>query len=94
MAAVEPCDLHELTGCSICSGLDKKLAAEELAAEERRPFGSGLLTWGDAAALGSPPPGHFWAQYDGKCARCGEWFAAGTPLRSGPNGWIAVGCCE
>jgi hypothetical protein len=25
----QPCDLHELTGCSICSGLDKKLAAEE-----------------------------------------------------------------
>jgi hypothetical protein len=24
-----PCDLHELTGCSICSGLDKKLAAED-----------------------------------------------------------------
>jgi hypothetical protein len=28
-ATTEPCDLHELTGCSICSGLDKKLAAEE-----------------------------------------------------------------
>lgn len=25
----QPCELHELTGCSICSGLDKKLAAEE-----------------------------------------------------------------
>lgn len=29
MAAVEPCFLHEITNCSICTGLDKKLAAEE-----------------------------------------------------------------
>lgn len=25
----EPCDLHELTGCSICSGLDKRIVAGE-----------------------------------------------------------------
>lgn len=29
MATFEPCDLHELTGCSICSGLDKRLAESE-----------------------------------------------------------------
>lgn len=29
MTTTEPCELHELTGCSICSGLDKKMAAEE-----------------------------------------------------------------
>ena len=25
----EPCELHEITNCSTCSGLDKKLAAEK-----------------------------------------------------------------
>lgn len=25
----KPCELHEITNCSTCSGLDKKLAAEE-----------------------------------------------------------------
>lgn len=27
--SLEPCALHEITNCSACSGLDKKLAAEE-----------------------------------------------------------------
>jgi hypothetical protein len=32
----QPCDLHELTGCSICSGLDKQLAAEDAEALPKR----------------------------------------------------------
>jgi hypothetical protein len=83
-----PCDLHELTGCSICSGLDKKLAAEN--AETTAP-----LTWDQVMTLGSPPPGHAWAQWPGKCAGCGESFHAGDPIRMSKtaNGWVAVGCC-
>ncbi len=30
----EPCELHWITNCSTCSGLDKKLAAEERASFE------------------------------------------------------------
>jgi hypothetical protein len=26
---MEPCELHEITGCSICSGLDKRLAEQD-----------------------------------------------------------------
>lgn len=29
MTAYEPCELHEITNCSVCTGLDKRLAAEE-----------------------------------------------------------------
>jgi hypothetical protein len=83
-----PCDLHELTGCSICSGLDKKLAAED--AQQTGP-----LTWDQVMALGSPPPGHTWAMWPGRCAGCGEPFSAGDPIRMSrtDGGWVAVGCC-
>lgn len=82
-----PCDLHELTGCSICSGLDKKLAAEESQ--------TGALTWEQVMELGSPPPGHCWVMWPGKCAKCGERFDAGEPIRMSRSdgGWVAVGCC-
>jgi hypothetical protein len=82
-----PCDLHELTGCSICSGLDKKLAAEET--------NTGPLTWEQIQTLGSPPPGHAWAQWPGRCAGCGEPFDSGDPIRMSKTagGWVAVGCC-
>lgn len=26
---MEPCELHEITNCSVCTGLDKKLAAQD-----------------------------------------------------------------
>lgn len=29
MNSYEPCLLHEITNCSTCSGLDKRIAAEE-----------------------------------------------------------------
>lgn len=77
----QPCDLHEMTGCSICSGLDKKLAAE-----------NGPV---DLMTLGSPPPGHAWAQWPGKCAGCGDNFDRGDPIRfsRSANGWVGAVCC-
>lgn len=76
-----PCDLHEMTGCSICSGLDKKLAKEDAPV--------------DIMTLGSPPPGHAWAQYPGKCAGCGTAYEIGEPIRfsRSANGWVPAVCC-
>lgn len=76
-----PCDLHELTGCSICSGLDKKLAKED--------------TEVDIMTLGSPPPGHAWCQWATKCAGCGEAIERGEPIRFSKlaNGWVGAVCC-
>lgn len=76
-----PCDLHEMTGCSICSGLDKKLAKEDAPV--------------DIMTLGSPPPGHAWAQWPGKCAGCGTAYEIGEPIRfsRSANGWVPAVCC-
>lgn len=30
MNGYEPCELHEITNCSTCSGLDKRLAKQEI----------------------------------------------------------------
>lgn len=61
----QPCELHELTGCSICSGLDKQLQAEE--EQETAP------QW--------LAPGVVAAGWPGKCAGCGADYPAGTPIR-------------
>lgn len=39
-------------------------------------------------------PGVIDAQYDGRCACCGEPFAAGDPIKHSDidHGWVA-GCC-
>lgn len=84
----QPCDLHELTGCSICSGLDKELAAEDRAAD-------GPMTWDQVATLGNPPPGHAFAQYPGRCAACGAAFRPGDIIRHSKafGGWVGAVCC-
>lgn len=49
VTAYEPCDLHEITNCSVCSGLDKKLADAER--EDFTPAGP----FGPAVFLGKCP---------------------------------------
>ena len=33
------------------------------------------------------------AQYPGRCADCGEWFPADTPIYAGEGGWTNPVCC-
>jgi hypothetical protein len=79
VTSAEPCELHELTGCSICSGLDKKLAAEDAPV--------------DLETLGSPPPGHAWAQWPGRCAGCREPYDRGDMIRFSKTADGFVGTC-
>lgn len=79
--AFASCELHEVSNCSVCSGLDKKLAKEDAPV--------------DLETLGSPPPGYTWAQWPGKCAGCGQDFDRGEPIRYSKTseGFVGNGCC-
>ena len=90
MPGTEPCGLHEFTGCSICSGLDKKLAAEEAAADTL------WMRFADADPRPRPIGSVVAAQYPGQCAGCGNDFRPGQPIRWSlkENGWVVSGCCE
>lgn len=89
MTEYAPCDLHEVTGCSICSGLDKKLAKED---QE--------LSWNELTGVGLAErvaPGIVRARYAGKCAYCGADYPEGEPIRfsKSANGWTPASnaCC-
>lgn len=85
----QPCDLHETTGCSICSGLDKKLAKEDAV-----PTWEGVLP--DGWTTPPPvPPGYVPALYPGRCAACKSPFPAGEPIRysNEAGGWVPEVCC-
>lgn len=77
----QPCDLHEMTGCSICSGLDKKLKAEKEAETVPERIAPGVV----------------WAVWPGKCAFCGADFPQGEAIRwsNAAGGWTPVSgaCC-
>jgi hypothetical protein len=81
---IEPCELHEITNCSICTGLDKMLAAEQAP--------SYAAEVGRVAGL---PPGHRRAQWDGSCKSCGTEYDAGEVIRFSKtaDGWVGIGCC-
>lgn len=79
--SVGQCELHEVSNCSVCSGLDKKLAKEDAPV--------------DLETLGSPPPGYTWAQWPGKCVGCGQDFDRGEPIQYSKmsEGFVGNGCC-
>lgn len=85
----EPCFLHEITNCSTCTGLDKKLAAEE----SFPTFDVGGWN-GVVQAMRGRAPNTFPARYAGKCAGCGERFNAGAPIRADSSGGWLAGCCS
>jgi hypothetical protein len=83
----QPCELHELTGCSICSGLDKQQTKEDRE-----------LSWQEWTGIGMPErvaPGVVKARYAGKCAGCGEAYPVGETIRfsESANGWVGAVCC-
>lgn len=84
-----PCDLHELTGCSICSGLDKKLAAEDA------QFDAAGWDAIAGAAERRIAPGIVRAQYNGRCAGCQTRYPVGAAIRHSDtaNGWVGMECC-
>lgn len=60
--------------CDCCDLLNEscgRAAEQRLRHEERRSNDELMAT-----------PGWFPARYPGTCARCGEYFAAGSPIRS------------
>jgi len=89
MTILEPCEKHEVSNCSICSGLDKRLQDAE-----RRPPGSGRRP-GRKARIERLPFGVVHADYPGRCADCGVWFEAGEPIRHSDkvDGWVSTECC-
>lgn len=82
---LEPCELHEVTNCSICTGQDKKFEASlEPSYDQDR---------GVAPLIGGGPT--IFAHYPGTCASCGRRWQEGDPIhrpRDG-DGWIGVECC-
>lgn len=84
-----PCKLHELTGCSICSGLDKKLATEEA------QFDAAGWDAIAGAAERRIAPGIVRSQYSGLCAGCKTPYGVGAAIRhsGAANGWVGMECC-
>lgn len=80
-----PCDLHEVTNCSICTGADKAYeeTLREPTPEGPPPHISGGVT--------------IWAQFPGHCAQCGHSYqpnaAIHRPYGGLDGGWIGVDCC-
>ena len=80
--STEPCNLHEITNCSICTGLDKEQLAEDT--------GTLWSDFGQYRPLGTV----FAAQRAGRCASCGHRFEAGADIRwsSDVSGWVEKEC--
>lgn len=83
---LEPCELHEVSNCSICTGVDKKYEASlELPSYDR-----------DGEVLPVIPGGPtIWSKFPGTCTSCGRRWQDGEPIhhpREG-DGWIGVACC-
>ena len=84
MTNFEPCDLHELTNCAICSGAAAK--HEESLRE---------LVQDRGAAPYIPGGTTIFASFPGSCMDCGRRFEKGDLIHSrrGQDGWIGVECC-
>lgn len=84
---LEPCDLHELTGCSICTGVDRTYSASLV---------EQATTWEDTPVPrrieGGPT---IRARFAGHCAGCGRSYPPGEPIHrpAKSDGWLAVECC-
>lgn len=83
--SVEPCDLHAVSNCSMCSGLDKRLQAQT----RQRGTGSRRVRFERL------PPGGVHARYSGRCAGCGVFYEAGEAVRYSDiaDGWVSMECC-
>ena len=80
----EPCEKHELTNCSICTGKDRKFRAS---LEEPQY---------DRGALPKIPGGAtIFANYPSTCAGCGRRYPKGEPIHHSQDhdGWVGVSCC-
>lgn len=88
MMTVEVCELHEVSNCSICSGLDKRLQERE----RTRPTGGARVRVMRFEPL---PPGGVHSSYSGRCAGCGVFYEAGEPIRydATVEGWVSMECC-
>jgi len=80
----EPCEMHELTNCAICTGQDQKFRADLAEPQVDR----GLLP----RLPGGPT---IQARFAGTCAGCGRRYFQGDPIHHSRDydGWIGVGCC-
>lgn len=84
MPSLAPCDLHELTNCSICTGVGKRF--EATLAEP-------------VVDRGLPPriPGGptIFARYGGTCAGCGRRYEINDAIHHDreQDGWVGVECC-
>lgn len=76
----EPCELHEITNCSICTGADKAEKKAEQTREEE------LLA----------KPGYVRSTLGGRCAKCQCYFPVGSVIRysEANKGWVSMSCCE
>lgn len=75
------CDCHDLLEADC---IRTQAAEDTIAREERREA--------DRRRRLLELPGVIEASYNGECARCGEFYPAGTPILRCPTGWLAA-CC-
>lgn len=80
----QPCEKHELTNCSICTGVDKQFDSSltEAAYDQGLP----------PRIAGGPT---IFANFAATCASCGRRYPKGEPIHHSreDDGWIAVSCC-
>jgi hypothetical protein len=87
---LEVCELHEVSNCSICTGLDKQLQIREQQRTTRATTGRSVRI-----RLEALPPGGVHAMYPGRCANCGVFFEAGEAIRysESADGFVSMECC-
>ena len=85
MTTLVPCDLHEITNCSVCTGADKRF---QRSLEDPLPDP-------DAPVPYIPGGITMHAKFDGNCAGCGRRYPVGTiihrPHELGE--WYSIECC-
>jgi hypothetical protein len=81
---LEPCDLHEVSNCSICTGADKRYVASL----EEPMYDRGL----PPRIPGGPT---IFARHVGHCTGCGRRWEPGDAIHRDPelDGWVGVDCC-
>lgn len=80
-----PCELHELTNCSFCTGTDKNF---ERSLEDSAPDPSAPIP----RFPGGPT---IRANYAGNCTQCGRRYPQGSFIYHSKeaDGWVGVDCC-
>lgn len=83
---VGPCELHEITNCSVCTGWDK---AYQDTLEDSPPD--------DLPPLPRHPDGHpsIYSRFPGTCIGCGRRYERWTPIHHSQehDGWVGLDCC-